>query len=104
VPGKRGDVLITYPEDNQGHSLISCLKCGEVFAVTVAKEVYDGPPLNQKLKGLQCAGCGAPLRETYAPYPERYRDDAGNVREYERSDLILNDENSVIVELPDIYS
>lgn len=104
VPGRGDGVLITYPEDNQGHSLISCLRCGTIYAVTVAKEVYVGPPLDQKLKGLECIGCGAPLAETQAPYPERYRDEGGNVCEHQRSELIPNDEDSMVVEFPDIYS
>lgn len=104
VPDRKEDLLITYPEDNQGHGLISCLDCGAVYAVTVAKEVYVGPPLEEKLKGVKCVGCGALLTDTQAAYPERYRDDGGNVREYERSELIPNDEDSTVVELPDVYS
>ncbi len=104
VPDRKDDLLIAYPEDNQGHALISCLECGAVYAVTVAKEVYVGPPLEQKLQGVNCVGCGAPLAKTQAAYPDRYRDDSGNVRKYERSKLIPNDVDSIVMELPDIYS
>jgi RNase P subunit RPR2 len=102
--GRKDDLLITYPEDNQGHALISCLECGAVYAVTVAKQVYFGPPLEQKLQRMKCINCGALLAKTYAAYPDRYRDDNGNVREYDRSSRIPDDEDSIVAELPDIYS
>ena len=98
------DIFITYPEDNSGHSLISCLGCGHVYAVTVAKEVYVGPSLKEKICDMYCIKCGAPLTETYAPYPEQYRNSKGNICKYQRSDIIPNDEDSIIVELLDIYS
>jgi len=104
VPDKKEDLFITYPEDNQGHGLISCLDCGAVYAVTVAKEVYVGPPLEEKLKGMRCVKCGALLSETQAAYPDHYRDDGGSVHEYERSELIPDDKDSMVVEMLDIYS
>lgn len=106
VPSPEGEenILITYPEDNSGHSLISCLGCGHVYAVTVAKEVYVGPPIKEKLCDMHCIQCGASLSETYAPYPEQYCDSKGNIYEYHRSELIPNDEDSIIVDLLDIYS
>lgn len=104
APNKKDDLLITYPEDNQGHSPISCLNCGTVYAVTVVKEVYVGPPLKQKLGGMKCIGCGVSLCETQASYPDRYHDDNGSVCEYQRSELIPNDDDSIVVELPEIYS
>lgn len=97
-------LLITYPEGHYGHSLLSCLNCGEIYAVTVAKEMYVGPPLREKLRGLKCINCGKPLESTAAPYPEQFRDKDGNVCEYVRDAIIPSDDESQIVELPDIYS
>ncbi len=106
VPGAgTGDhLLITYPEGHYGHSLLSCLNCGEVYAVTVAKETYVGPPLKQKLSGLKCIKCGELLESTAAPYPDKFREENGTVCVYIRDKTIPDDEDSLIVELPDIYS
>lgn len=65
-------LYITYPEDNSGHDLICCMSCGAVYAVTVAKEVYVGPPLPEKVKGLKCVNCRNLLEDNYSFYPETY--------------------------------
>jgi DNA-directed RNA polymerase subunit N (RpoN/RPB10) len=95
-------LLITYPEENSGHDLITCLQCGQIYAVTVAKEVYVGPPLLQKILDLQCVNCGAPLAHNYAPYPETYVV-SGARHSYHRATELPSDESSVIKELYDIY-
>ena len=93
----------TYPEDNTGHRLISCLNCGHVYAVGVASMVYVGPPLDEKLKELKCISCGRGLSETCAPYPESYVVDGGIVH-FERQRTIPPDAESVVKEFDEIYS
>lgn len=44
------ELFLSYPEDNRGHSLISCLKCGHIYAVSESRRVYRGPALQEKLK------------------------------------------------------
>ncbi len=95
-------LYITYPEDNSGHDLITCLRCGTVYAVTVAKEVYIGPPLVEKLRGLKCIKCNVSLEENFAYYPDTYIYN-GNECSYERPTVIPPDETSIVVAFPEIY-
>jgi hypothetical protein len=100
--GARDELLVTYPEDNSGHSLITCLTCGAVFAVTVAKEVYCGPPLEQKLSGTLCPECERPLGGNWASYPDTYVAN-GKVFSYDRPNAMPPDSESIVVELDGIY-
>lgn len=95
-------LTISYPEGNSGHDLICCLACGQVYAVTVAKEVYQGPPLKEKLVGLCCERCGRDLSEGFAYYPETYIH-AGRRYEYQRSPEIPGESDSIIRIFPGIY-
>lgn len=103
-PGNdRGDeLLITYPEDNLGHSLITCLTCGALFAVTIDLEVYVGPPLNLKLGDAVCPKCGKCLRGNWVYYPENYVVD-GQVYSFERPTRIPPDDESLVLEFDGIY-
>ncbi len=95
-------LFISYPEDNSGHSLITCLTCGEIFAVTVAIEVYVGPPLEQKLQTLTCPSCGTALRENWTSYPEKYVS-SGHLYTFHRRELIPPDESSMVKSFYGIY-
>lgn len=106
VPGTdRGDdLLITYPEGHYGHTLWSCLKCGQVYAAGVEDEMYLGLSIQEKLNSLKCTRCGASLCDSAEPYPEKYRNHVGDICTYERPWIIPDDDDSIVVELPDIYS
>jgi len=95
-------LIITYPEDNSGHELITCLNCGEIYAVTVVKEVYIGPPLAEKVKGIRCVSCGEYLIGNYAYYPETYIAD-GKQHAYRRNIELPDDKQSIVKELFGIY-
>lgn len=95
-------LYITYPEENSGHDLITCTKCGAIFAITVAKEVYVGPPLKEKLKGMDCLSCGVALDRNFAYYPETYVVN-NKLYSFERPQEIPPDETSVIKEFDGIY-
>ncbi|GEM_PF-1516750 len=95
-------LLISYPADNSGHSLITCLTCGALFAVTIAKEVYIGPPLETKLASLACSRCGNGLSRNWAPYPDTYLVD-GCMHSFTRSGIIPDSDESVVAELDGIY-
>ena len=98
------DVLfITYPEDNSGHDLISCLRCGHIYSVSVAKQVYVGPDLREKLASTYCLGCGAVLAETSAPYPDKYRS-GDEIISFLRPAEIPSDEAFMVMEFDEIYS
>ena len=101
--GEIDELLITYPEGNLGYELVACLNCGQLYAASVTAQVYGGPPLLEKLKGMSCIKCQANLSETYALYPEKYRTPEGDVLEMERSMEIPDDKDSQIVSLPAIY-
>ncbi len=95
-------LFITYPEDNSGHELITCTNCGELYAVTVVKEVYVGPPLSTKVKGLKCIKCGGQLEENFAYYPETYFAD-GELITYQRDTVMPDDNKSLVKEFYGIY-
>lgn len=101
---EKTDVLyITYPEDNNGYDLISCLHCGQIYAVDVSKMVYVGPGLEELIKTVKCISCGRNLSETYAQYPEKYLSGDRTICEYEKPLRIPSEEDSVIIEFPSIY-
>ena len=95
-------LFITYPEDNSGHDLITCLTCGHVYAITIAKEVYVGPARSELLKDLQCLTCGDLLKENSASYPETYVIN-GQRFHYRRSPSIPDDASSVVREFSGLY-
>ena len=95
-------LLITYPEDNSGHDLITCLKCGQVYAVTISKEVYVGPPRAEKLRELHCVTCGVALSGNTAAYPETYVA-GGELFHHARDNILPNDDESLVKEFPGIY-
>lgn len=98
------DVLhVTYPEDNSGYDLISCLKCGHVYSASVTKAVYVGPPLWDKLKGMRCISCGVLLEQSAHAYPDKYLSD-GVVFEFARPLEIPSVEDSVVLDFDEIYS
>jgi hypothetical protein len=102
--GGEDEILITYPEGHYGHKLISCIKCGQVYAAAIEDELYHGPSLEERVRSVSCIGCHSPLEETYAPYPEKFRSSNGEICDYNRPKIIPDDDESVVVELPDIYS
>ena len=103
MPAGNDKIVITYPEDNAGYGLGICLKCGVIYAVDVAKEVYIGPPLFEKLKALSCQGCGSDLSLTWASYPETYRTAAGTVASFCRPMEIPDARLSRVCAFPSIY-
>jgi len=96
-------IYITYPEDNTGYDLISCLKCGQLYAVNITKQVYIGPPLEEKLNELQCTKCASKLAETYSRYPDKYLSKSGQINCFERPINIPPDNQSIIKEFYSIY-
>lgn len=97
-------LYIAYPEGNAGYDLISCLNCGQVYAVDVEKSVYIGPSIEEKLKELKCIKCQAELANTHSNYPEKYLGCDGKIYLYTRETEMPVDENSIIKEFPEIYS
>lgn len=95
-------LFITYPEGADGHSLITCLRCGALCAVTVTKEIYVGPPLAEKLRDLPCAKCGAVLGGNWAFYPETYLAN-GQVYAADRPATIPPDDESIVMEFDGVY-
>lgn len=95
-------VLITYPENNDGHDLITCLNCGHVYSVSISKMVYVGPSLQEKMNNFFCVECSLPMRDKYSLYPNKYRID-GEVIEFERPQEIPSDSESIVREFDEIY-
>ena len=95
-------LFVTYPESDSGHDLITCLNCGEIYAVTIVKEVYVGPSLDNKVKGINCISCGLSLDRNYAKYPETYVVD-GERHSYAREVVLPDDNQSIVKEFYGIY-
>ena len=96
-------LLITYPEENMGYRLVLCNNCGQIYAVDVSKEVYVGPPLEQKLSNIRCIKCDISLVGNTLEYPDNYISDNGEVGRFERGSQMPNEDESVIIELPSVY-
>ncbi len=100
---KKVDKLyVTYPEDNKGYDLITCLNCGAIYAASVATYVYVGPPLVEKLKIIQCTSCGNMLSENYALYPDTYFTD-GEILHFQKSMTAPDDGDVMWKEFESIY-
>lgn len=99
----RDRVFITYPEDNYGHDLISCLNCGAIYAASVFKQVYHGPPLSEKLKEINCWKCNELLANTYNLYPDKFLSISGEIKSFDRLLQIPLDEDSLVEEFYSIY-
>ena len=100
--GESHELFITYPESTLGHSLITCLSCGALFAGTVDLDVYVGPPLESKLTNTFCPKCSKCLRDNWAYYPETYVIDRRKYS-FERPSRIPPDDESLLVEFDGIY-
>jgi hypothetical protein len=100
--GRPLDLFVSYPEDNAGFELLSCTACGHVYSADVARRVYVGPPLAEKIERAACIGCGARLGETLRPYPENFAV-GGKVFEFRRPQLIPEVADSAIVAFDEIY-
>ncbi|MEW5960982.1 MAG: hypothetical protein AB1801_24920 [Chloroflexota bacterium] len=97
-------LYITYPEGSYGHKLISCLNCGEIFAVNLTKELYVGPSLEDKLRDVQCPICDVILFDHYSEYPEKYLGSDGVIHKHIRENEIPSDDTSIVKEFLEIYS
>ena len=95
-------LFINYLEENSGHELITCISCGEVYDVTVVKEVYIGPPLDKKVKGMKCVNCGGNLEDNFDYYPETYIA-SGAKYTFTRNMEIPTDKESLVKDFYGIY-
>jgi len=95
-------LYITYPENDNGYDLITCLNCGAVYTISVVKEIYIGPPLEQKIKDMRCSSCGKLLEGNYSYYPETFVVD-GKLYSYKRSEEMPSDSESIVKEFDSIY-
>ena len=96
------EIYISYPEDNSGHDLLSCLHCSHIYAASVATRVYVGPPLQEILERTRCLGCGKFLVTTASPYPDKYLT-ADGVMSFSRPMEILLDKESTVKEFDELY-
>lgn len=96
------ELLITYPESSSGHSLITCLSCGSLYAVDVAKEVYRGPRIAEQAARTSCWRCGCSLAGNWAAYPETYIVE-GRRYQHQREMLVPPDDTSHVEEIEGLY-
>ena len=102
--GANGKLLITYPEGDMGHRLICCNSCGQIHAVNVAKQLYIEPDLDKHLSKVKCSKCGRILGSNWSYYPENYVDEDGRVESFKRPHQIPDDVDSIVSELPEVFS
>lgn len=96
-------VYVTFPEDNMGYDLMSCLSCGQVYAVDISKEVYLGLRRQDILRDGNCIRCGAKLSDTCEQYPDTYLSKKGGVFTWQRSEKYPEFE-SLVLSFPDLLS
>ncbi len=97
-------LYITYPDGSYGHKLISCLNCGEIFAINLTKELYVGPRLEEMIKKITCPTCNVQLSNYYSEYPDKYLGSDGVVYTYKRDEEMPSDHTSIVREFLEIYS
>jgi len=103
MPVNGGFVYVSYPTDNVGYSLFSCLACGKIYAASVANEVYIGPPIASVIASGACTACGAPMASSLRAYPDSYLSREGGIEKFVRPDLIPDAEHSEVVDLESLY-
>ena len=96
-------LYLTAPNICSGHNLITCTRCGHIYSVSILKMVYLGPELSEKLKHVECLGCGTSLVDNYASYPDNYLLH-GKLMQFKRPSQILRDEDALELEFDEIYS
>jgi hypothetical protein len=102
--GLNNELFITYPEGDMGHRLICCKSCGKVHSASVAKQLYIEPDLEKHLSNIQCMGCSSSLADNWAFYPENYLAEDGKLQQFERAYVIPDDNDSLVVEFPEVFS
>jgi hypothetical protein len=95
-------LLITYPEGHMGHDLIICLSCGQIHAAEISSQMYI-KPLDEQLELVHCVKCEKLLLNNSSKYPDTYLSNKGNITNYQRSNELPIDSDSIVVELPSIY-
>jgi rRNA maturation protein Nop10 len=98
------DLWISYPEDNNGYTLLSCLSCGHIYSASVLAQVYGNTNFQDKIAEMKCVECGSELEKTIAPYPERFLSKDKRVFSCARSQFLPDDGDSTLIEFDEIYS
>lgn len=70
----------------------------------MAKQLYIEPDLDKHLSNTQCVGCGNNLVGNWDFYPENYVDEDGDLQQFERSQVIPDDGDSLVVGFPEVFS
>jgi len=96
-------IYAAYPEDNSGYDLVSCLKCGQIYSISVVEEVYQEINRDDFVKNKTCINCGETLSNSMAEYPENYLGNDGHIHKWHRP-TEYPDFDSVVNELPDLFS
>lgn len=93
-----GGHFITYPDGFGGHELLTCTKCGHLYAVDAKGMSDTNRTLGEAIRGLRCIGCSCELAGSLQPYPETYLDRGGKLLRHERTALMPDDAASVVHE------
>ena len=96
-------VYITYPDLGLGHTLISCLSCGEIYAVDIVAELYAESSSNERLQGMNCVKCNSTLADVSSEYPNSYLH-AGEICKFDLPTEIPEDGDMFFKEFYGIYS
>lgn len=68
------DIVYKTPQDwsSYGYMLVICLACGTIYAADREAELYRERKVEERVKDVQCIGCGEILSEHWSPYPDQY--------------------------------
>jgi uncharacterized protein (UPF0248 family) len=98
TPGDK--IYIPFVDGHLGYSFLQCAGCGEIYARSVANEMYAK---SSPFESVACVTCKRELSESLYPYPEQYLKKDGSIGQFEVSYKMLTDEASIVLEFYRIH-
>ncbi len=92
-------VYVTRPDMGQGHRLLMCMRCGKIYAVNIANELYSKKSVENTMAQYSCLQCQHTLAGCLVDYPACYWWEGG-VYQHEIEDRCPPDSDSLLVEMP----
>ncbi len=101
---KKVDLLyLTFPDCGHGYTLITCTSCGEIYAINIESELYQKPPLKEKLQTIYCQKCNKLLSATYADYPKTFVSDDGELLHFDELVEYPEEKDTILKEFYSVY-
>ncbi len=96
------EVFYSLPGHGYANRLYSCLSCGTVLVLDMDNPELAGIDISEMIAGVSCPHCGETgTNGNVCEYPETFSKD-GEIGHFRPEKLIPPDEESSVVELPEI--